>query len=350
MSLEHVISCFDIQTRWCDEMDAPFTAGILRAAIEDMREGGVVAKLIGDWPGNPIADALMMRFTGALHAAALTGRDADLARLYPDGNPNWSVEEIWPAARAFIEREFEWMRAFLQSPPQTNETRRAIALLPGFLALSGPLHLLEIGASAGLNQMWDKFRYETASWSWGQANGPRIDTDWRGLPPLDLDVAPVIASRAACDQNPLDVSNPDHVLRLNAYLWAEQRDRFPRLAAAIKAAQDAGVHVERADAADWLERKLAGPLPEGTTVLFHSVVWQYLPQEKRDAIEAIVEAASARADADHRLAWLRYEPLRLLGLDGQVDHMATELRLWPGAERRVLARGDGHARWVENVG
>ena len=252
----------------------------------------------------------------------------------------------------FLWREQDWVHTFLKSPPQTNETRRSIGLLPAFLSLArnGPMHLLEIGASAGLNQMWDRFRYETSSWSWGEKGGPFIDTDWRGAAPAHLDVRPVIASRAACDQNPLDVRNPDHVLRLSAYIWADQPERFTRLQAAIALAREADVRVERADAAQWVAARLGGELQRGTTVLYHSVVWQYLTDESRKAITAAVEAAGARATPDRRLAWLRYEALPAFGLEGPIDHMAVQVRSWPGDEARVLLRADGHTRWVEFSG
>ena len=352
MTIDAVISAFELQAVWCDEMQSPFTAGLMRAAAADMRQGGPVAALIGDWPGNPVADALMMRFAGALHSAALTKRDEKLAALYPDTNRDWRMDAVWPAALDFIKRDEAWVRAFLTSPPQTNETRRAIALLPGFLELArlGPLHLLEIGASAGLNQSWDRFRYETATWSFGEKGGPWIDTDWHGPAPADLDVKPIVASRAACDQNPLDVRNPEHVARLEAYIWADQFDRMTRLHAAIDLARANNIQVERSDAAAWLQRKLEGPLPEGVTVIFHSVVWQYLTRETRDAIIEAITQAAARADEGHRLAWLRYEPLRALGAEGPVEIMGTGLRLWPSAtdasQTRILARGDGHARHV----
>ena len=101
------------------------------------------------------------------------------------------------------------MREFIRSPPQTNEVRRAIALLPAFLAFAqrcehGELDLLEIGASAGLNLGWDRFHYQTDSWTWGTPGGAEIDTVWHGPPPA-LEVAPRIVTRAGCDQNPLDI-------------------------------------------------------------------------------------------------------------------------------------------------
>ena len=99
MSRDGIISAFELQAQWCAEMNSPFTEGLMRRAADDLRGGaGPVSKLIGDWPGHPLADALMMRFAGALHAAALTGRDPALAKLYPDFNPNWRLDDAWDAA------------------------------------------------------------------------------------------------------------------------------------------------------------------------------------------------------------------------------------------------------------
>ena len=78
------------------------------------------------------------------------------------------MDRVWPVAQAWLRSETAFVRDFIKSPPQTNETRRSIILLPGFLNLAArfkqPLHLLELGASAGLNQNWDKFNYYTDSW------------------------------------------------------------------------------------------------------------------------------------------------------------------------------------------
>lgn len=347
MALENVIAAFEAQAVWCDQMDSPFTAALMRAAAADMKAGGSVADLLRDWPGHPVADALMMRFAGALHAAALSGRDGQLAKLYPDDNPNWSIEAIWPVALAFLRRDDAWVRDFLKGPPQTNETRRSIGLLPGFLSLAkyGPLHTLEIGASAGLNLNWDGFRYETTSWSWGDKSGPRMDTDWRAPAPTDLDANLIVASRAGCDVNPLDVRNADDVLRLRAYIWADMPARLARFNSALALAKARNVHVDRADAGAWLAGKLAGELPEGVTVIYHSVVYQYLPEQTRATMRAAMESAVARATPTRRLAYLRFEPGMILNIGGQADHMGVDLQTWPGGERRLLVRTDGHARF-----
>jgi hypothetical protein len=349
MSSEIVVRALQLQAIWGEAIGSPFTGALMRLAAQDVEEGGPTAAVLGDWTGDPLADALAPRFSGALHAAVLQGRAPQLAAEYPAARADWSMQRIWPLALDFLARDRDWVRAFLESPPQTNETRRSIALLPGFLQLArgGPLHLLELGASAGLNQIWDRYRFETESWSWGEDHGVIVRTDWRGPAPDALDAAVRVASRTGCDRAPLDVRNPDHVLRLRAYVWADQAERLSRLDAAIALAREADVRIEAADAGDWLERKLAPALPEGVTIIYHSVVWQYFSEATRAHVRAVIHAAAARADEERRLAWLRLEPNRALGIEGPMEQMATLLLSWPGAERRVLVRTDGHAAKVE---
>lgn len=343
-----MLKAFRLQAGWCADLGSPFTSALLTRMAEDLAQGGPVAALVGDWPGDPLPDAVTLRLTGALHAAVLARKDEALAAAYPKARDDWDMDQVWPLAQAFLEREADWVRAFIANAPQTNETRRAIGLLPGFLIAAevGPLHLLEIGASAGLNQRIDGFRFETATWSYGPEGGPRIDTDWRLPPPDGLDRPLVIASRAGCDVNPLDVRDPAQALRLKSYVWPDQPDRLERIDRAIALAQREGVTLEKADAADFLKRKLDRPLPKGTTIVFHSVVWQYLPEATKEGVRAALDAAAATATPERRLAWLRYEPNPLLEHLGSVEGFGVVLTLWPGGEAKRLASTDGHTRVV----
>jgi len=87
---------------------------LLAKAGDDIEAGGIVAKLTDGWPGNPRGDAVSLRVGGALHAAALTGRDPKLAAEYPAVKPDWSIDRVWPAARAFLEREEAHVRGFMR--------------------------------------------------------------------------------------------------------------------------------------------------------------------------------------------------------------------------------------------
>ncbi|MGE0741978.1 MAG: DUF2332 domain-containing protein [Hyphomonadaceae bacterium] len=345
---EKVSAHFAEQAMYCEMFGSPFTAQLIACMNEDLAAGGPVADLVGAWPTNPRADALALRLTGALHAAALTKRDPALAALYPAQNPSWRMDDVWPAARAFLERERTWVSGFIRSAPQTNETRRSITLLAGFLTFaqtwSGPIDTLEIGASAGLNLNWDRFAYRTSSWSWGEASPVVIDTDWNGNPPP---IGPLtVRNRAACDLNPLDVRDDAQRLQLKSYIWADQPDRLARFDGAVALALRSDVRVERADAAEWLAHKLAARAQDAATIVYHSVFLQYPPREARSAIIAAIESTGAKATESAPLAWVRLEPEALL--DGVQDspRMVADLVTWPGGHRRVIAYTDGHVRAV----
>lgn len=345
-----LLSHFLEQAGFCDAMGSPFTARLIERLADDLQAGGPTAALVADWPGPPRADAVSLRLAGALHAAALAGRDAALAAQYPPARPAFGADEVWRAARAFLAREHAWVAAFIRSPPQTNEIRRAIALLAGFLDLAArfdlPFELLEIGASAGLNLSWDRFAYRTRSWRWGADDAPVIETDWRGPPP-PLDARPRVRARAGCDLNPLDLRVPDERLRLRSYIWADQADRLARFDAAVGVALAHDVHVERADAATWLDERLARRPADAVTVVYHSVFLQYPPPATRARIAASIAAAAAASPAP--LAWLRLEPEVVLGGPRDSVRFLVDVIIWPGGERRILAVTDGHVRFVDTA-
>jgi hypothetical protein len=339
---------FREQADWCDRLGSPFTAALLRGCAKDIEASGPIAEVMGDREWRR-ADAAPLRLAGALHAAVLMSRDEALAQEYPPACVEWDMARVMKEVRALVARDSAFFRAFLQSPPQTNETRRAMALLPAFLSVGAkaqPLHMLELGASAGLNLSWDKFAYRTPNWSWGssRADAPVIDTEWRGAAPAWLGPRSV-ATRTGCDLNPVDVRDGDQRTRLRAYVWPDQPDRMVRFDRAVELAIREDVRVACADAGEWLEEKLAGEPPEGATIIYHSIVWQYFAKGTRERARAAIETAGARANERRRVAWVRFEHERVFG--GDAETYVVDLVEWPGGERRRIATVDPHVRWVE---
>jgi hypothetical protein len=333
---------FEHQAQTCGEMGSPFTERILLIAISMLSRETQTGRRVLDWPGDPHPDALALRLAGGLHALALGGKDVALSAAYP---PN-AAGDLQSAVRAAIIRHDGWLRAWLDQPPQTNETGRSAVLLPGFLAISRatrlPLALLEIGSSAGLNLFFDRFRYRYGDAEWGDPAYPAmLAPQMRGAVP-DLTGALKIASRAGSDIAPLDVNDENDRLRLRAYIWADQGERLARLDAAIHVARQGAVTLEKADAADFVTRQLALRKTGECLVLFHSVVWQYLPEHTRQAIQAAMRRAGAEATPDAPLAWLAMETLK-----NTDPHPVLQLTLWPGGQTRTLALADFHGRWME---
>jgi hypothetical protein len=342
-----VAEAFAVQIDWCRRLSSPFTAAVLEWALADLAAGGPVADILGRWPGPPIKDALALRWAGAMHALVLAGKAPTLARLYPrDDEARAPNTRDLGAALAAVNREHAaWIGEFLRSPPQTNETGRAAVLVGGFLEIARqtrlPIRALEIGASAGLNTHWDRFRYRLGGAAWGEPSSPvRLAPAWSGPSPA-IDAPLVAARRAACDLSPIDLADPASRQRLRAYVWPDQPARLAQLDAAIGLALAAGTRVEQADAADWTERALAELRPGEATVLYHSIMWHYLPGETQARLRASIEDAGRRASVAAPFFWLQFEVF--------AAGANPELRLaaWPGGATSVLARAHHHGSSVE---
>jgi hypothetical protein len=232
---------------------------------------------------------------------------------------------------------------------QTNEVGRCASLLPGFLEVAHstrlPLRVLELGTSAGLNLRWDHYRYEggAAGSAWGNADAALRFTNVYADPLPRLDVDAVVVERRGCDRRPIDATSAEGRLALRSFVWPDQLDRFAALDAALAIAPSVPADVDRADAAEWVAEQLADTNDGVATVLFQSIVWQYLSPETRESIRGTVKAAGASASAKAPLAWLRMEP-------GANPTKGAEVRLrtWPG-EERVIAITGYHGRPVRRV-
>lgn len=284
---------------------------------------------------DPGPSALALRLMGAVHRLVLSGRAPELAKHYPSAGG--AAGDAWPAFLGVLHERRDELRGLVERPVQTNEPGRCAALLGGFLEIARanglPLRLLEVGSSAGLNLRFDRYRYELGHERWGPA-GSQVPIRARvtGMPPLDTPLE--IASRAGCDTSPLDPRSDEDRLTLASYVWPDQVERHERLRAALTVAEDVEAPIDRAVAASWTEARLAEPAGDVTTVVFHSIVMQYLPDDERERFERALENASGP------LAWLRMEP---------GDESLTEIRLtlWPGGEDRLLARAGYHGDPVD---
>ncbi len=99
-----------------------------------------------------------------VRALLLAGRpDEGLARFYPDLAATPDDGDPMPAFRAFTATHADELAELLVTrSTQTNEIGRCALLLPAFglvAAEVGPLTHLDIGASAGLNLLLDRYHY-----------------------------------------------------------------------------------------------------------------------------------------------------------------------------------------------
>jgi hypothetical protein len=150
-----------------------------------------------------------------------------------------------------------------------------------------------------------------------------------------------VAAHAGELRDLVDPATQEGRLTLLSYVWPDQEGRLAALRGAIEIARRVPARVERADAAEWLEERLAAPAPGVATVVFHSIVMQYLPRAGRQRVRELIAAAGERAGPGAPLAWLRMESG---GAEAEV-HLTS----WPGGEEQLLAEAGYHGcevRWL----
>jgi hypothetical protein len=343
MSDDPLVRVFETQASICAAFGSAFYAGLSRRIAEDP---GPIRALFAPWDGCSFEDlmgpAVSLRFLGAAHDLALSGEDPALSAAFP---PATDAGAAWTMVKTAVRRDPGRLAAFMAHEPQTNEVRRSACLLPGFLTIAAetglPLACLELGASAGLNQLWSRFRYDYgAAGAWGDPASPlTLTADWTG-PAADWDAPLHVVRAAACDRSPVDIADPVQRRRLKAYLWPDQTERLQRFDAAVAMALAAGVRVETADAAAWT-RANAAPTAGVATVVYHSIFWQYLSADTQAHLRDAIEAHGAAATAEAPLAWLRMEPA-----PNQIVPIELRLTQWPGGQERRLAVVQAHGASV----
>jgi hypothetical protein len=222
---------------------------------------------------------------------------------------------------------------------QTNEPARCATLLPALALLPQPLALIEVGASAGLTLLADRYSYDYGGHRVTGTDrfAPELSCQPYGPVPLPTRV-PEIAWRAGLDLNPLDVMADDDVRWLQCLLWPGEQGRRERLDAAIETARRDPPKIHRGDLLTDTAA-LAGQAPQGTTpVIFHSAVLAYVGVPQRIQFARLVRALAA--------VWLSNEA------PGIVPDVATEygsggkfVLIRDGAE--AIAFTDGHGTSVE---
>ncbi|MDX1782248.1 MAG: DUF2332 family protein [Thalassovita sp.] len=330
---------FQRQAEACETLGSPFTARLLRLLAARMVAGRAVETRLFDWPEASLAaDAVALRLAGALHALVLMGRDPALASAYPPRDIG--DDALWRAVDTALERHQDHILHWLDSAPQTNEVRRATALILGASAAAHhfhglPLRISELGASAGLNLNFDRYGLQLPDGYFGPEHPVlTLKPDWQGQPPQLHSFS--IIERRGVDLNPINPQDPDQVLRLQSYIWPDQPDRMERLAAALSVAQGP---VDRGDAGAWMAARLADPCAGRIDFLYHTIAWQYFPEKTVQACRDAIDRAAVRATDDAPFAWLSFE------MDDQSPGAPVILRLWPGDIRLDLGRMDFHGRW-----
>jgi hypothetical protein len=249
-------------------------------------------------------------------------------------------EASWDAVDDALEEHGEFLRRFVAAQPvQTNEVQRCWVLLPLFLHAVGSaeVHVVELGASAGLNLLWDRFRYRYEAGEWGPEGAPLTlsGEQRRALPHGLLSARPVVRSRVGIDLSPIDISGAEGARLLRAFVWAGQDERLARLDRAIEAARADPPRVVQGDVAEALPGVLRDLPREGVALVFQTAVFHGLTEEKRAAVRAVLDAAG------RELAFVSAGRPR-------GDRRSWGVRIYrPSREREFVGHADYHGAWLD---
>ncbi len=320
---------------------SPLYERLIRGAAKDPQ---VLEKVFPEGAGT-VGSVPALRLMAALHHLVLTGRAPALARHFPSAGGREGPEGAWEAARATIESRPEEVRRLAARTVQTNEPGRCATLYGGLLRLAErhrlPLRLLEIGASAGMTLVPDRYRYVVEGRTLGDPASPLVwEEPWVGLPVADpwaAERALSFSERRGSDISPLDVSTDEGAATALSYIWPDEPERLARVRLAIDIQRERPVVPERAGAADWIAARLSEPAEGVVTVVWESVMRQYMDDEERAALVDHIERAGARAGERNPLAWV--------ALDAEGGHLKDfqlTCRAWPGGNREVWADSGYH--------
>jgi len=245
------------------------------------------------------------------------------------------------AFRAFVVGHQDDLRDLMSvRSTQTNEPGRCAVLLPLLAALTQPIAVLEVGASAGLCLLPDRYGYDYGGHRVGPPDSPVIfSCEPRGPVPVP-EAVPEVAWRLGVDLHPLDVTDPDTGRWLTALVWAGDAEREDRLWAAIRVASNDPPSVVSGDLLTETTRLAASAPPEATLVVFHSAVMPYLSPEDRTRFIEVVSQLPA--------VWVSFEGL------GVLPEIGARLGVSERDDRAFLLARDGqpmvlaspHGRWM----
>lgn len=258
-------------------------------------------------------------------------------------------EITWDEVDQALESHRDLLRRFVsEQGVQTNEVRRSWLVLPCFLWVAErtgaeELDLLELGSSAGLNLVWDRYRYRYREGMWGEQSASLELTgeERSAVPARLLERTPRVGKRIGVDQAPIDVTTDEGARILKSFVWAGQEDRLQRLDQAVEALRRDPPEVVEGDLAQLLPEALERASGDGLTVVFQTATFGYLESEARERVRALLNETGSRRP----LAFVSTGEPR----SGQ-SGWGLRVLLWPGGTRNYVAEADYHGAWLDWYG
>lgn len=292
-------------------------------------------------PGQPVPNLLF----AAVHYLLLSGTDHELKEFYPSVTVNpRPVEKAFPSFKDFCQQHQNEIIDLLQSRlVQTNEIRRCTYLYPSFFYIYSkahkPLSLIEIGTSAGLQLLWDRYSYSYGTEdTYGDfSSSVHLTAELRNgnVPPLPRN-SPPVASKIGIDLNVVDLSNQNDYLWLKSLIWSEHKERLELLEKASQLFNENPVNLVEGDGVSLLPDIAEQISQDSTLCIFHTHVANQIPNELKRQLMDNVKAISVKRDVFH--LYNNISDLGKLHLDYFIN----------GVEfNEIIAETDGHGRWFD---
>lgn len=285
-------------------------------------------------------------FFGAVHYLLMKGKDHEVREYYGSlVNHSRDALTAFPYFKDFcLKYQHELICILKNKLVQTNEVRRCSYLYPAFCYIyektKRPLALVEIGTSAGLQLLWDKYGYSYNSDEevYGEARSElRISSKMQGArPPFMLKQSPPVSSRTGIDLHINDLNNPDDYLWLKSLIWPDHTERIANFERASKCLETQSVDLIEGDGVK-LITDIALKIPQNAVVcVFHTHVANQIPNEdKHDLIEHIKKLGGER-DVFH-----------LYNNMWDMGQLHLDYYLGGKEYNETLAETDGHGRWFK---
>lgn len=308
----------------------------------------------------PVAQRQPVLLFACVHSLLLRDLDDPLAAWYPNLTPSARPHDdgLAPAFAEFCAGHSDELSEMLATRrTQTNEIGRCALFAPAFAVVTpsvGALAHLDIGASAGLNLLIDRYQiHYRPDGVVGGESAVRLTCERRGAVPIPLPPghAPV-RGRIGLDLDPVDVTDAEQVRWLEACVWPDHVERFELLTAAIEMARIEPPDVRRGDAVTdtpALVRELA---VHGHPIVTTSWVMSYLSTDERQ--QFVTGLDDTARDMDLSLLYAENPALcpELPSAPDVGGHRsvptAVVLVTWRNGRRlaRHLADGHPHGRWM----
>lgn len=232
----------------------------------------------------------------SVHHLLLGGIRDPLAQFFATlADPPAPPAEAWPHFVQFCREHRAALIELLRTRTiQMTYVERCRTLMPALCVVGeeagAPLHLIEVGCSAGVMLTFDKYSYEMrANERIGPADAAiRLTGTLHGGPPLQL---PQIASRTGIDLHLIDPHSPDDRRWMLATCFPELRTEQANLATAMDLVAETQIRWLEGDALELVPGALA--VTPDPVCVYHSACLFYWPAEARAEFDRRLRAASA---------------------------------------------------------